>query len=147
MRNVITIQKEFNAPRSDVFNLLSKHAAYNTAFAPLQVVRVKDSADPERPDGVGSVRRMGFGVIKPLKEEITHLEENKRIEYKLIDNPLVKHHLGRIEFSEITPYITLVTYRIELTAKAPVVSKLILAQLKLAITLGFSRLAKAFASS
>lgn len=109
--------------------------------------QVKDSADPERPDGVGSVRRMGFGVIKPLKEEITHLEENKRIEYKLIDNPLVKHHLGRIEFSEITPYITLVTYRIELTAKAPVVSKLILAQLKLAITLGFSRLAKAFASS
>ncbi len=86
MRNVITIQKEFNAPLSDVFNLLSKHAAYNTAFAPLQVVRVKDSADPERPDGVGSVRRMGFGVIKPLKEEITHLEENKRIEYKLIDN-------------------------------------------------------------
>ena len=38
-------------------------------------MRVKDSADPERPDGVGSVRRMGFGVIKPLKEEITHLEE------------------------------------------------------------------------
>ncbi len=146
MRNVITIQKEFNAPLSDVFNLLSKHATYNKAFAPLQVVRVKDSADPERPDGVGSVRRMGFGAIKPLKEEITHLEENKRIEYKLIDNRLVKHHLGRIEFSEITPYITLVTYRIELTAKAPVVSKLILAQLKLAITLGFSRLAKAFAS-
>lgn len=27
MRNVITIQKEFNAPLSDVFNLLSKHAA------------------------------------------------------------------------------------------------------------------------
>jgi len=146
MRNVISIQKEFNAPLGDVFNLLSEHATYNTAFAPLQVVRVKDSADPERPDGVGSVRRMGFGVIKPLKEEITYLEENKCIEYKLIDNPLVKHHLGRIEFSEITPYITLVTYRIELTAKAPVVSKLILAQLKLAITLGFSRLAKAFAS-
>jgi hypothetical protein len=83
---------------------------------------------------------------KPIKEEITLLEENKSIEYKLIDNPLIKHHLGRIEFSEITPYITLVTYRIELTAKAPVVSKLILAQLKLAITLGFSRLAKAVAS-
>ena len=34
MRNVITIQKEFNAPLSDVFNLLSKHATYNKAFAP-----------------------------------------------------------------------------------------------------------------
>ncbi len=146
MRNVITVEKEFNAPLTDVFNLLSKHSTYNTAFAPLQVVRVKDSADSKRPDGLGSIRRMGFGPIKPLKEEITLLEENKSIEYKLIDNPLIKHHLGRIEFSEITPYITLVTYRIELTAKAPVVSKLILAQLKLAITLGFSRLAKAFVS-
>ena len=29
------------------------------AFAPLQVVRVKDSADSKRPDGLGSVRRMG----------------------------------------------------------------------------------------
>ncbi len=45
MRNVIIVKKEFNAPLDDVFNLLSKHATYNTAFAPLQVVRVKDSAD------------------------------------------------------------------------------------------------------
>ncbi|ENU82588.1 hypothetical protein F974_02385 [Acinetobacter sp. CIP 102159] len=146
MRNAITIQKEFNAPISDVFDLLSKHATYNKAFAPLQVVRVKDSADPQRPDGIGSVRCMGFGPIKPLQEEITLLEENKRIEYKIINNPLVKHHLGQIDFKEITPYITLVTYKIEFTAKAPFVSKLVLAQLKAAITLGFSKLAKSVAS-
>ena len=146
MRNPITIQKEFNAPISDVFDLLSKHATYNKAFAPLQVVRVKDSADPQRPDGIGSIRRMGFGPIKPLQEEITLLEENKRIEYKIINNPLVKYHLGQIDFKEITPYITLVTYKIEFTAKAPFVSKLILAQLKAAITLGFSKLAKSVAS-
>jgi len=58
MRNVITVKKEFNAPLDDVFNLLSKHSTYNTAFAPLQVVRIKDSADSKRPDGLGSVRRM-----------------------------------------------------------------------------------------
>ncbi len=52
MRNVITVEKEFNAPLTDVFNLLSKHSTYNTAFAPLQVVRVKDSADSKRPDGL-----------------------------------------------------------------------------------------------
>ena len=146
MRNAITIEKEFNAPISEVFDLLSKHATYNKAFAPLQVVRVKDSADPERPDGVGSIRSMGFGAIKPLQEEITLLEENKRIEYKLINNPLVKHHLGQIDFKEITPFITLVTYKIEFTAKAPLVSNLVLAQLKAAITLGFSKLAKSVAS-
>lgn len=146
MRNVITVKKEFRAPVAEVFELLSKHATYNQAFAPLQVVRVKDSADPQRPDGIGSVRRMGFGPIKPLQEEITFLDENKRIEYKLINNPLVKHHLGRIDFKEITPFITLVTYKIEFTAKAPFVSKLVLAQLKAAITLGFSKLAKSVSS-
>jgi uncharacterized protein YndB with AHSA1/START domain len=145
MRNAITIQKEFNAPISEVFDLLSKHATYNKAFAPLQVVRVKDSADPQRPDGVGSIRRMGFGPVKPLQEEITLLEENKRIEYKLINNPLVKHHLGKLILKKL-PYITLVTYKIEFTAKAPFVSKLVLAQLKAAITLGFSKLAKSVAS-
>lgn len=146
MRNVITVKKEFRVPIAEVFELLSKHATYNQAFAPLQVIRVKDSADPQRPDGIGSVRRMGFGPIKPLQEEITFLDENKRIEYKLINNPLVKHHLGQIDFKEITPFITLVTYKIEFTAKAPFVSKLVLAQLKAAITLGFSKLAKSVSS-
>jgi len=105
-------------------------------------VRSKDSADPQRPDGVGSVRRMGYGPVKPLQEEITLLEENKRIEYKIIKNPLIRHHLGRIEFEELAGDKTLVRYRIELQAKAPFVSKLILAQLKGAITLGLSKLAK-----
>ena len=142
--NAIIVKQEFNAPVDQVFDLLSKHATYNQAFAPIQVVRVKDTADPERPDGLGSIRRMGFGPIKPIQEEITLLEENKKIEYKLIKNPLIKHHIGRIEFEELAPNKTLVIYTIELKAKIPFVSKLILAQLKAAITLGFSKLAKSF---
>ena len=140
--HAIQIKKEFNAPVALVFELMSKHATYNTAFAPLQVKRVKDSADPERPDGVGSVRRMGFGPVKPLLEQITVLEPNQRIEYKIIKNPLVKHHLGVIEFEPVPEDKTLVTYRIELQARAPFVSKLILAQLKTAIKIGLSKLAK-----
>ncbi|ENV34171.1 SRPBCC family protein [Acinetobacter gerneri] len=140
--NSIQVKKEFNAPVEQVFDLLSKHATYNIAFAPIQVVRVKDSADPERPDGLGSIRRMGFGPVKPIQEQITLLEPNQRIEYKLIKNPLIKHHLGVIEFQSLAPNKTLVTYTIELQARAPFISKIILAQLKLAITLGFSKLAK-----
>lgn len=140
--NYIEIKKEFKAPVAEVFELLSKHATYNQAFAPLQVVRTKDSPDPERPDGVGSIRRMGFGSVKPLQEEITLLEQNQRIEYKLINNPLIRHHLGRIDFEELANNKTLVKYRIELQAKVPFISKLILAQLKGAITLGFFKLAK-----
>lgn len=141
----IQVQQQFNAPLEHVFELLSKHATYNQVFAPVQVVRIKDAADPNRPDGVGSIRKMGIGPIKPLKEQITLLEPNQRIEYQIVKNPLVKHHLGIIEFKEIDPTKTLVSYTIELKAKAPFVSQLILAQLKLAITLGFKKLAKTIA--
>ncbi|TCM63737.1 uncharacterized protein YndB with AHSA1/START domain [Acinetobacter calcoaceticus] len=140
----IKITQKFNAPVTEVFELLSKHATYNTAFAPIQVVRVKDAADPERPDGVGSIRRMGFGPIKPIQEKITRLEPNQRIEYKLIHNPLIKHHLGVIEFEALSEQETMVSYRIELQARVPVVSKIILKQLKLAIRRGLSKLAKSF---
>ena len=140
--NAMQIKKEFNAPIETVFELLSKHATYNIAFAPIQVVRVKDSTDPERPDGVGSVRRLGLGPIKPLQGVITLLTPNQRIEYKIINNPLVKHHLGIIEFQPVDENKTLVTYTIEFQARAPFVSKLVLAQLKSAIKLGFSKLAK-----
>ena len=140
--HAIQIKKEFNAPVAQVFELLSKHATYNIAFAPMQVVRIKDSADPERPDGVGSVRRMGIGPIKPLQEQITVLEPNQRIEYKIIKNPLIKHHLRTREFQQVADNKTLVTYRIELQARVPFVSKAILAQLKTAIKIGLSKLAK-----
>ena len=140
--HAIQIKKEFNAPVAQVFELLSKHATYNIAFAPMQVVRIKDSTDPERPDGVGSVRRMGIGPIKPLQEQITLIEPNQRIEYKIIKNPLIKHHLGTLEFQQVSDNKTLVTYRIELQVRVPFVSKVILAQLKTAIKIGLSKLAK-----
>ena len=140
--NSIQVKKKFEAPIQQVFDLLAKHATYNVAFAPIQVERIIDSNDPQRPDGLGSVRRMGIGPVKPLREKITLMQENQRIEYKIIQNPLIKHHLGIIEFEALTPDSTLVTYTIELQARVPFVSKLILAQLNSAIKLGFSKLAK-----
>lgn len=140
--NFIQVKQEFDAPIGVVFELLSKHSTYNTAFSPLQVVRVQDSTDPERPDGLGSIRRMGIGKVKPIQEQITYLDVNKRIEYKLIKNPLIKHHIGIIEFAELSDSKTQVDYTIELQVRAPFISKLILAQLKTAITLGFRKLAK-----
>ena len=142
--NSITITQEFNTSLESIFELLSKHATYNQVFAPIQVVRIKDSADPQRPDGVGAVRKMGLGPVKPIQEEITVVEVNQRIEYKIIKNPLIKHHLGIIQFKALSADKTQVIYTIELQARAPFVSKLILAQLKLAITLGFKKLAKTF---
>lgn len=141
----IVIEKTFPAPIAEVFERLSKHATYNQAFAPIQVVRVKDAADPDRPDGVGSIRRLGFGPIKPLQEQITLLEINKCIEYKIIANPLVKYHLGRLDFHAVTEHSTQVIYRIDLQLRIPGLSKIILAQLNQAIQSGFSKLSRSFA--
>ena len=88
------------------------------------------------------MRSMGIGPVKPLKEQITLLEENQRIEYKIVKNPLIKHHLGIIEFEEKEADKTLVTYTIELQTRVPLTSKLILAQLKTGIKLGLAKLAK-----
>lgn len=140
--NSISITKDFNAPIEQVFELLSKHDTYNVAFAPMQVERIKDSLDTSRPDGVGSIRKLGIGKIKPLQEQITLLLPNERIEYKIIKNPLVKHHIGIITFEAIDRHVTRVNYTIELQMRLPFVSKLILAQLKSGIKLGFSKLAK-----
>ena len=142
--NQIKIEQKFDAPIDEVFELLSKHETYNIAFAPIQVKRVKDAADPTRPDGLGSIRRMGFGPIKPIQEKITHLTPNERIEYKLIKNPLIRHHLGIIQFQALSEQSTQVTYIIELDARIPFLSQLILAQLKVAIKLGFKKLAKSY---
>ncbi len=65
--HAIQIKKEFNAPVAQVFELLSKHATYNIAFAPMQVVRIKDSADPERPDGVVRCVVWGLGQLNLCK--------------------------------------------------------------------------------
>lgn len=140
--NLIQVKKQFDAPLEQVFELLSKHATYNIAFAPVQVVRVKDAVDQQHPDGLGSIRRIGFGPVKPLQEEITVFEENQRIEYKIIKNPLIKYHVGVIEFQALSADKTLVTYTVELQARVPFVSKLILAKLKQVIKIGLSKLAK-----
>ena len=140
--NAITIKTKFNAPIEQVFELLSKHATLNEAFAPVQVERIVDSSDANCPDGLGSIRRIGFGAVKPLQEQITVFEPNQRIEYQIINNALVKHHVGQILFSKASDTQTLVTYRIELQAKVPGLGALILAQLKFAITIGFLKLNK-----
>ncbi|TXJ08314.1 MAG: SRPBCC family protein [Acinetobacter sp.] len=142
MNKKITVKQKFNRPVAEVFDLLSKHATYNAMFFPVQVVRVQDAADPQRPDGLGSIRRMGFGKIKPLQEQITKVEENQLIEYKLIDNPLVKHHLGRLAFQSVSDQATLVTYTIEFEGKIPLSSLIVLSQLKFVVTLGMAKLAK-----
>lgn len=137
----IVIKQFFAQKPEQVFAVLSKHSSYNTAFWPLQVVRVRDSADPQNPDGLGSIRQMGFGAFKPIFEQIIRVDPNRLIEYELIDNSLIKYHLGRLEFAEQGEG-TMLTYTIELVGKVPLSDRIILANLKVAISIGMAKLAR-----
>ena len=139
---MIVIEQKFNRPVAEVFEVLSKHASYNRIFKPIQVVRIKDATDPQRPDGVGSVRKMGFGLVKPIQEQITKLVPNELIEYKIIKNPLVRHHLGRLTFTTIDENTTQLVYSIEFDGRIPFSSRIVLSQLKLAVGRGMAGLAK-----
>ena len=139
---MIAIEQKFNRPVAEVFGVLSKHASYNRIFKPIQVVRIKDATDPQRPDGVGSVRKMGFGLVKPIQEQITKLVPNELIEYKIIKNPLVRHHLGRLTFTTIDENTTQLVYSIEFDGRIPFSSRIVLSQLKLAVGRGMAGLAK-----
>lgn len=137
----ITVQQKFKYAPQQVFEAFSRHSIYNEAFWPVQVERIKDSADPQNPDGLGSVRQMGFGPIKPVKEQIITLEPNQLIEYQLIGNPLIRHHIGRLKFTSIDEG-TLLTYEIELTGKLPFIALPVLAGLKVAIGMGLAKIAR-----
>lgn len=139
---MIVIEQKFNRPVAEVFEVLSKHASYNRIFKPIQVVRIKDATDPQRPDGVGSVRKMGFGLVKPIQEQITKLVPNELIEYKIIKNPLVRHHLGRLTFTTLDDQTTQLVYSIEFDGRIPLSSLIILSQLKFAVGRGMAGLAK-----
>lgn len=140
--NSIQVKKEFNASLNHIFDLLSKHSTYNIVFAPAKIVRVQDAVTPEYPDGLGSIRRVGLGAIQPLQEQITAFQFNQRIEYKIIHNILVEHHLGILEFEALSQTKTLVTYTIELKMRVPFLTKRLLQQLSVTIQRGFSRLEK-----
>jgi len=137
----ISIQQRFTQSPEQVFAVLGTHEGLGVCFAPLQVTRVQDSADTHYPDGVGSVRKMGIGSVTPVYEQVTEYEPNKFVEYVLINNPLIKHHVGRLIFTPEGSG-TLLNYTIELEGKIPGSGQVILAGLKVGITQGLKKLAK-----
>lgn len=137
----IVMQQRFNAPVEKVFEVFGKHATFDTVLWPIQSVRIQDSSDPSNPDGLGSIRLMGLGPVKFIREQITLVEPLQTIEYKMLKNPMIRHHLGRLEFAAEGGQTTL-TYTIELESKPPLLDHMILAQLKMSATSGMKKIAK-----
>lgn len=137
----MNVRQRFSQSPEQVFALFDTHAKLNRLFWPLQVERSRDSSDPQRVDGVGSVRQMGLGPIKPVAEQITALEPNRLIEYKLISKTPIKNHLGRLTFTPDGAG-TIVDYYIELESAIPLLAPVVLTTLQTALRVGMARLAR-----
>lgn len=95
----IHIIQDFEVPRDRVFDFLSDHERLSQIY-PGAFKRIVNSRDPQFINGIGSVRRItNFPLV--LDEEVTRFIYPELIEYKLIEGPFIKDHLGTMKFYDL----------------------------------------------
>lgn len=142
----ITVNHRYDLPLSEVFAALSHHETFNLILWPLRSERAEDAPHPSPPDGVGSVRKMGFPPLMPIREEILKIVDGELIEYAMRPNPIFSQHLGRLVFLGDEAGCELV-YSISLESRLPLIDRLVLGQLKLSLMRGLPKLESALRRS
>ncbi|MBD0322402.1 MAG: SRPBCC family protein [Aldersonia sp.] len=110
-----TAEKIIDAPREVVYAIFADRER-SADFLPVQS-RLESPGESER-QGVGSVHFLGVGKVG-VREQITKLVPNERIEYRLIAGAPVKDHTGTITFADAGAG-TKVTYTMDSTPKVRV---------------------------
>ena len=85
-------------PVHELFAELADHERLRRVFG-VPVRRIRDGES--EPNGVGSVRRMGVGLLK-LEETVTAIDPDRSIEYRITrGGGPVRNHRGRLEFARV----------------------------------------------
>ncbi len=146
----VQFSEDFDAPRAAVFALFASHekfaaAATGPAGVKLGLLRrVHAGNDPAQPDGVGSVRRIGFWPID-FEETILVCDAPSLIEYRISKGSPLKNHHGRIVFTDLPGGGTHVDYRIVFEPKIPGTAGLMSSVLRAMISPAFPRMRKTLA--
>ncbi|MEX0605516.1 MAG: SRPBCC family protein [Marinobacter sp.] len=136
---IIQIEDTFDVPREKVFALFSDHVRFgNLLGAPVKRIKDSDEADP---NGLGSVRKIGIGPIA-LEETVTGFEPDSLIEYTITSLSPIRHHQGRIRFSETLAGQTEIHYTISFEEVIPFTGALIHSALEKALLRGMKRVPK-----
>lgn len=135
----VEIKETFDVPRNKVFALFADHQSFGKILG-APVKRIKDSLQAD-PNGIGSVRKIGFGPVG-LKESIINFEPDTLIEYTLISASPIRNHFGRIRFSEAQGGQTCVHYTITFNDIIPFSGKVVATALEQAIRRGIRRIPK-----
>lgn len=135
----IQIEDTFDIPLDRVFALFSDHKRFGDLLgAPIKRIRDSDQADP---NGLGSVRKIGIGPIA-FEETVTGFEPDSLIEYTVTSLSPVRHHHGRIRFSETSDGLTRIHYTISFEEVVPFTGALIHSALEKGIRSGMKRVPK-----
>ena len=143
----VRFTEHFDATPAKVFPYFARHETFGAmAGGPVAAklkfirrIRIGDSL--KSPDGVGSVRRIGYGPLG-FEETVSTSTPGKLIEYYISKGSPLKNHLGRIEFHADGDG-TRVDYVITFEPKLPGTAGLLKGVLKGMISPAFGRIRKA----
>lgn len=121
-RQRIQLHCQIRAPIERVYDFFCDHESFGRIW-PGKIRRIRDSSDPNNPNGIGSVRRICIGPIC-FEETHTVCDRPRLIEYKVSRGSPIKNHTGRICFSE-KGQETEIHYSIEFDARIPFTGGLI----------------------
>jgi Polyketide cyclase / dehydrase and lipid transport len=145
----VTFDEFIAAPPAAVFPYFAQHEVFGAmAGGPLAervrfIRRIRIGTEIGKPDGIGSVRRIGYWPLD-FEETVITCDEGKLIEYRVSrGSPLDNHH-GRIEF-HATEGGTRVHYSIEFDPKLPYTGFALEQVLKVMIAPAFGRIRRAVA--
>jgi len=143
----VRFTEHFKAPPEKVFPYFAEHETFGAmAGGPLAaklrfIRRIKIGENLKQPDGVGSVRRIGFGPTA-FEETVRTSKPGEMIEYFISKGSPLKNHLGRILFTR-EGNGTRVDYTISFEPKIPGTGGALSLVLKTMISPAFPRIRKA----
>ncbi len=121
----VRLNLHVKAPVEKVFAFCADHARFASLFGG-KAVRIKEGDD--QPNGVGSVRRCGPGLLS-FDETIVRFEPRRQIDYTITRGSPLKNHLGQIRFRNSRGG-TEIDYVIRFDPKIPLTGWLISALLR-----------------
>lgn len=118
----VHVERDLNAPASEVFNHLAEHENLAALFG-AKVTRLADGAGHR--NGVGSRRQLKLGPLPAFEETVTQFAPDELIEYKITKGSPLDGHVGIMKFSPSPSGGTHLDYRIRIASKIPGVGTIV----------------------
>lgn len=109
--------QDFDAPIKNVFSFFSDHNRLGEIY-PAFIRRIENAPNPTNCNDVGS-KRIIIRLPLILQETITQYIEPNYLEYKITSKGIIKHHVGKMNFTALSPEKTRLEYIIEFKAVLP----------------------------